>query len=125
MTFNPLLRTLAIAAMGACSLTACVVAPASRPYPAYSYPSNPAYPGVPGGTVIVSPAPPPPPQVEVIPAVPFAGAVWISGYWNWSNGRHVWMPGHYSRPVPGYRFEPHRWEQRHDGWYLGGGRWTR
>ena len=58
--------------------------------------------------------------------MPFIGAIWIGGYWNWSGGRHVWTPGHYERPHPGYRWAPHRWEPGpRGGWYLRGGGWIR
>ena len=73
-----------------------------------------------------APAAPPPPPVEVIPPVPFVGAVWVGGYWNWYGGRHVWVPGRYVGPNPGYHWQPHHWEQRPGGgWWLRGGAWVR
>lgn len=91
------------------------------------------------GGCVVAPAPvavdeppvyatvaPPPPRVEVVPAVPYAGAVWVGGYWNWARGRHVWVPGHYVRPNPGHRWQPRHWERRPGGgWWLRGGAWVR
>ena len=72
-------------------------------------------------TVVYEPAPepaqpvevevaPPTPIVEVRPALPFAGAVWIPGYWHWNGARHVWVGGRYSAPRAGYAWEPARWE---------------
>ena len=68
---------------------------------------------------------PPAPYAEVVPVVPYAGAVWVGGYWGWSSGRHRWVPGYYERPRPGYRYEPHRWESRGGRWHLRGGGWVR
>ena len=44
-------------------------------YPAPGYPAEPA--------VVYAEVPPPAPIVEVRPAPPYGGAVWIAGYWNW------------------------------------------
>jgi hypothetical protein len=53
---------------------------------------------------------PPPPIVEVRPVAPFAGAVWIPGYWHWNGERHVWLAGTWSAPREGYVWVPARWE---------------
>ncbi|MCZ2105504.1 MAG: hypothetical protein OZ923_05580 [Comamonadaceae bacterium] len=75
---------------------------------------------------IYAPVAPPPPQYEVVPAVPFPGAVWIGGYWNWEGRRHVWVPGRYVRPRPGYHWQASRWVQRPNGsWSLRAGGWVR
>lgn len=103
----------AAALVAAALLSGCVVAPAHR---GYGYVSAP---------VVVVDAPPPPPQYEVVPVMPYAGAVWINGYWGWSGGRHVWVPGYYDRPRPGYRYEPHRWENSGGRWHLRAGAWVR
>ena len=36
-------------------------------------------------------------EVEVVPAPPYAGAVWIKGFWDWNPGFHrwVWTRGHW------------------------------
>ena len=71
-------------------------------------------------------AEPPPPQVEVIPAVPYAGAVWIGGAWEWRGGRHVWVGGRYVRPRAGYVYQAHRWERTPAGrWRHSPGGWRR
>ncbi|HZV92234.1 MAG TPA: hypothetical protein VFF72_03400 [Caldimonas sp.] len=105
-------RTLVLAA-AICSagLSACVVTPA-RPY-AYE-----------SGAVVTDVAPPAP-YVETIPVAPFVGAVWIGGYWGWRGNRHVWVPGRYEAPRPGYHWEPHHWVQHGGRWHLEGGAWRR
>jgi len=98
-------------------LSACIVVPAHQ--------HGQVYGGYPAEQVVVN-APPPAPYTEVIPVMPFPGALWIGGYWGWSGGRHNWVPGYWERPRPGYRYEPHRWEP-HDGgrWHLRLGGWVR
>jgi hypothetical protein len=121
----------ASAAAGALLLSGCVVAPA--PYytdgtPAYTsgygYSSGYGY-GYPAGAAVYAPVAPPAPYMEVQPAIPFTGAIWIGGYWNWSGGRYSWVPGRYERPRAGYRYEPRRWTQgSRGGWQMSGG-WRR
>src|SRR5579871_413265 len=41
--------------------------------------------------VDVAPGPPPAAIEEVRPAIPWAGAVWIPGYWHWNGGSHIWV----------------------------------
>lgn len=82
-------------------------------------------PGPMDGAPMYAPYAPPPPQAEVIPAAPFAGAVWINGSWDWSDGRYAWRRGHYERPRAGERWEPRRWTRnKRGGWEAHGGRWT-
>ena len=108
------IRTLALAA-GCCAvLSACVVAPVGRPY-GYG----------PAGGVIVTDVAPPAPYYETVPVAPYAGAVWIGGYWGWHNGRHHWVGGHYEHARPGYGWEPHRWSHRDGRWHLQEGHWRR
>jgi len=68
---------------------------------------------------------PPAPIVEVRPAAPFAGAVWIPGYWRWSGHHHVWVGGHYSAPRAGWTWEPNHWEHTPRGWVHRPGHWRR
>jgi hypothetical protein len=120
----------ASAAAGALLLSGCVVAPGT---PFYYYPNGtPAYNtgygyysyGDPGAAVY-APVAPPASYVEVQPAIPFAGAIWIGGYWNWSGGRYSWVRGRYEHPRDGYRYEPRRWTQSsRGGWQMNGG-WRR
>jgi hypothetical protein len=111
-------------ALSALALSACVVAPYPRygaqAYPAY--PANAAY----DEEIAVANMAPPPPYAEVIPAIPFAGAIWLSGYWGWSGGRHAWVGGRWDHPRPGHVWAPHRWVQGGGGqWHLHGGGWVR
>lgn len=101
---------------GAVALTGCVVVPAHHRGGEVAY--------VPAPVVVVD-TPPPAPYVEVVPTMPYAGGVWIGGYWGWSGGRHQWVPGHWDHGRPGYRWEPHRWERADGHWHLRGGAWVR
>lgn len=102
-------RTVAIGVLAALTLSACVVAPAGRPYVAYD--RQPVY------------VAPPPPRVEYVGVPPAAGQIWIQGFWNWAGDRHQWVPGHWENPRPGYRWVPHTWERDGDRWHQDGGRW--
>lgn len=88
----------------------------------------------PGTTIVVAPpagdltvvVAPPPPRHEVVYARPSPHHIWISGYWAWRGGRHVWVAGHYETPPRGYRTwsEP-RWERRGGSYLFIEGRWGR
>jgi hypothetical protein len=112
-------RTLAIATLCCASLSACVVAPVGRPYGYDGYGYGP------GGEAIVADIAPPAPYYETVPPLPYAGAVWIGGYWGWQGGRHSWVPGRYERSRPGYTWQPHRWVAHDNRWHLEGGQWMR
>ena len=124
-----------VVAVAALGLGGCVVAP---------YPRNGGYYGGQNGggqyggqyggqpatvydqEIAVANVAPPPAQYEVIPVIPFLGAVWLSGYWGWSSGRHNWVGGHWSQPRSGYGWQPHRWVPGNGGrWHLRGGGWIR
>jgi len=115
-------KTVAAAALCALALSACVVAPYPRQTGYYA--QGGYYPEA-GGPVVVTDVAPPPPYAEVVPAIPFAGAVWVGGYWGWSGGRHTWVGGHWDHGRPGYVWNPHRWENRGGRWYLHNGGWGR
>jgi hypothetical protein len=66
---------------------------------------------------------PPEPIVEVRPATPFGGAVWIPGYWGWNGAHHVWIGGRYSAPRAGFVWEANRWERGPGGWRHVQGHW--
>lgn len=111
-TIKTLLQTSTIAVAGIFA-SGCAVVPAPAPVAV-------------ADEAVYAPLAPPPPQAEIVPALPFVGAVWVGGYWNWSGGRHVWMPGHYVQPRPGYRWQPHAWRPHPGGgWALHGGIWVR
>lgn len=100
--------------LGATALSGCVVAPMGPAYTSGYYDE---------GTVVADIAPPAP-YVETIPVAPFAGAIWIGGFWDWSGGRHVWRPGHYERPRPGFNYRQPGWAHGPDGrWMLHRGGW--
>jgi hypothetical protein len=92
-----------------------------------SEPVAPGYvyqPPAPPEQAMVVEAPPPQPLVEVRPALPFPGAIWIPGFWNWNGNRHVWVGGRYSARPAGYGWEENRWERRGDGhWVHRPGHW--
>jgi len=119
------LKLLTAAAAATLLLSACVVAP----YPRYAQQPPVAY-GPVGepmqAPIAVAEVPPPAPYAEVIPVIPFAGAVWIGGYWGWQGNRHVWIGGNWAAPRPGYVWNPHRWVPVAGGrWHLMGGGWAR
>ena len=68
---------------------------------------------------------PPPPRTIIIPPRPAPAAVWISGYWDWSGSRYVWVPGRWNAkpPHPGAQWTPDRWVKTHRGWVREPGRW--
>ena len=100
-------------ALCALLMSGCVVAPYAPAYRVYDEP------------VATADAPPPPPQVEVVPVVPYAGAIWLGGYWGWGGGRHHWVPGRWDRPRVGFVWAPHRWVPFNGRWHLRGGGWVR
>ena len=130
---------LLILVLSATVLSACVVAPYPRaagyagpaPYPgayAGAYATGPAggYSGAaPFESGVVVDIPPPAPYAEVVPAIPFAGALWIGGYWGWHGGRHQWSPGRWEQPRPGYAWRPYAWAQQGGRWQLHAGGWVR
>ena len=109
--------TLAWVLASSALLSGCVVVPAHRAgYYGGGYAAEPA---------VVVDMPPPAPYAEVVPVMPYPGAVWVGGYWGWRGGRHQWVPGYYERPRPGYRYEPNRWENHGGRWHLRIGGWIR
>lgn len=63
---------------------------------------------------------PPPPVDEVPPPQPYAGEVWMSGYWDWRAdlGRHVWVAGHWGYPPrAGLAYMPPSWHPATGGGY--------
>ena len=100
-------------ALSALLLSACVVAPYGPAYHTYYDEPGP-----------VTEVQPPPSQVEVVPVVPFAGAIWLGGYWGWGGGRYHWVPGRWDRPRAGFIWAPHIWVPFQGRWQLRGG-WRR
>ena len=69
-------------------------------------------------------AAPPAPRVEHFDARP--GYVVAPGYWDYQNGKHSWVEGHYVAEKKGYHYEGDRWVQ-HDNnkWTKQQGGWGR
>lgn len=68
--------------------------------------------------------PPPPYHVEVRPVVPFAGAVWVDGYYTYRHGKYVWVTGRYMKPPhAGAKWVPGHWQQHRRGWKWHKGYW--
>lgn len=67
---------------------------------------------------------PPAPRVEKFEQRP--GQVYVPGVWEWHNGKHEWMAGHYVAEKKGYRYQPDRWVM-HDNnkWTMQQGGWSR
>ncbi len=68
--------------------------------------------------------PPPPIRYEVRPAPPGEGYQWVDGYWGVSQGRYVWVRGHWERPPyeGAYWSHPH-YDHYPEGWRLHEGHW--
>jgi WXXGXW repeat (2 copies) len=113
-----------IVSLAALTLSACVVAPPPRRVVYVEPAPAPMAVQVEAPLAVVD-IPPPAPYVEVVPPIPFAGAFWIGGYWGWNNGRHVWVPGRYEHPRPGYTWRAHAWVQQGGHYHLRAGGWVR
>src|ERR1700678_3821520 len=50
------------------------------------------------GVTYYAPVPPPPLQVEPYGVSPGPGNVWITGYWGYEGGHHVWHAGRWEKP---------------------------
>jgi hypothetical protein len=76
------------------------------------------------GCTAVIRTPPPAARIEVRPAPPFVGAIWIDGHWLHRHGEWVWSPGYWiKRPGPRARWIPGHWVKRPWGWKRVHGRW--
>lgn len=73
---------------------------------------------------IHAPVAPPPPHREYRPGRPYAGAVWIPGYWRWAHRRHVWVGGYWAKPPRHYHnWVPGHWRSTPRGWIWIDGHW--
>lgn len=69
-------------------------------------------------------SPPPPPRRERRGHAPGRGYVWVSGYWVFRGGQHVWVTGRWDRPPTGYhRWVDARWERRGGNYVFVEGCW--
>lgn len=47
-------------------------------------------------TIVEDGAPPPPARVEVVPVVPYPGAIWVGGHWvHYRHRGWIWVGGHW------------------------------
>ena len=60
-------------------------------------------PGPPPMDGVYAPGPPPEPVVEVVPAIPYPGAVWLGGYWGYGGRRLGLEPGLLGTPSSAWR----------------------
>ena len=67
---------------------------------------------------------PPTPREEAVPGSR-VGCVWVRGFWDWRDGRHVWSEGHWKPARRDFHWEPTRWVQREGIWYLQYGGWVK
>ena len=66
---------------------------------------------------------PPAARVEVRPARPYAGAVWVAGYWRWNGRNYVWTSGHWVKARRGKTFTKGHWKKTPRGWRYVPGHW--
>jgi hypothetical protein len=67
---------------------------------------HPPYVAQPAAALIRVDSPPPPARVELIPARPSPGAVWIDGEWIWRREQWAWLPGRWLSIPAGCSFSP-------------------
>lgn len=76
------------------------------------------------GCAVTVAGPPPAALVEVRPVIPFYGAVWIDGYYEYHRHRYHWVPGRYVRPPhPRAAWTPGQWQHHDRGWRWHKGYW--
>jgi hypothetical protein len=76
-------------------------------------------------TVVVTQEPPAL-RTEIEGTAPSEGHVWIQGYWTYSHGNWVWMPGHWElRPRTNAMWVPGHWDKNPEGkgWIWTAGHW--
>lgn len=79
------------------------------------------------GPVAIVSTPPPAPLFETVPARPYDDAVWIPGYWAWSDIKSdfIWVCGVWRRPPPEHIWIPGSWVQLQGGGFAWqGGLWS-
>ena len=118
-----------VAALAVLTLNAC-----SQPQPPAQQTATLSIPGYvpaqpPPPLVTGTPPAPPVGQIEVMPPYPGGGAVWRSGYWQWTGvagANWQWVPGQYVLPPSGAsRWVPGTWAHEEGrGWLWVDGHWT-
>ncbi|HUB79494.1 MAG TPA: hypothetical protein VMB03_11880 [Bryobacteraceae bacterium] len=75
------------------------------------------------GAVVVGFAPPAP-RYAVVGVAPGPGFVWTEGFYNYSGGRYVWVPGRWMRPPhPHAAWVPGAWVREGRGYRFHRGYW--
>ena len=67
---------------------------------------------------------PPAPLVEVVPP-PRPDYVWVPGYGDWRDHRHIWIAGTWVHERPGYVYSQPTWVNEGEHWRLDRGGWRR
>jgi len=67
---------------------------------------------------------PPALRVDVRPVQPSPNHVWMSGYWRWNQGQHVWAPGRWEMGRPGHVWVDSHWVHDNGQWAFYDGRWA-
>jgi hypothetical protein len=76
------------------------------------------------GVTYYAPVPPPPLQVEPYGVSPGPGNVWITGYWGYEGGHHVWHAGRWEKPPhPNAHYIPARWDRKGNQYAFRDGHW--
>jgi hypothetical protein len=57
------------------------------------------------------------------PVAPYGNAVWVSGEWQWRNGRYVYTNGYWARPRNNRVWISGSWESAPNGYYWRRGHW--
>jgi len=57
------------------------------------------------------------------PVMPYPGALWIDGEWNWIGGRYVYTRGYWARPRSGRVYERGGWVRGPRGYAWHRGHW--
>jgi len=73
---------------------------------------------------VYAPGPPPEAKVEVQPAPPGPGAVWVAGHWVWHGNAYVWQSGYWEKNPKG-RWVTGHWKKTPRGHVWVAGHWAR
>jgi hypothetical protein len=67
---------------------------------------------------------PPAVRFEARPVAPSPNHVWVSGYWGWAGGKHVWQAGRWIPPRPGHVWVDAHWANEGGQWVFTEGHWV-
>jgi hypothetical protein len=77
------------------------------------------------GRIVVRVASPAPIVVVARPACPYKNGIWVAGYWEWRQGKHVWCDGCWMKPKLGHVWVDGHWQNAQDGWEWIPGHWKK